>query len=308
MRKVTLKQEKRNSELRRRPSQKNKGGRRRGLTPPPPAKPAAQPASESSQELIDGILEGSQKELSDADRQMPVGDDDDDEGAGGDGMPHADPAPMDAPAEVPEPKGDDLSNKNLDETDVVDAYGVGGGAAGAYGQRWDKKPSGTTATETPDLAAALNGQAQGLGEGAPLAKISELGVGGQVGLRSLVLELGAVGEGVAFHRSGGGATLHLSLASERLFVVLGGLFAVLGFLAALLVPASRRLSGLSLVVAGLALTTLVPLIWSGALLGALSNALTLGLLTAAPVLLLGSLTRGWRTRPLSRLLAALRAG
>ncbi len=37
------------------------------------------------------------------------------------------------------PKGTDLSNlsnRSLDSTSVVDAYGVGGGAAGAYGQRW----------------------------------------------------------------------------------------------------------------------------------------------------------------------------
>ncbi|MHC4661621.1 MAG: prenyltransferase/squalene oxidase repeat-containing protein [Planctomycetota bacterium] len=33
---------------------------------------------------------------------------------------------------------DNLSNKNLSSTSVVDAYGVGGGAAGAYGQRWGK--------------------------------------------------------------------------------------------------------------------------------------------------------------------------
>jgi len=39
------------------------------------------------------------------------------------------------------PKGtsfDNLSNKNLDSTSCVDAYGVGGGAAGAYGQRYGK--------------------------------------------------------------------------------------------------------------------------------------------------------------------------
>lgn len=323
--KLALKQEKKKREARKRPKRKPQGGRRRGLAPPPPAPkstplPAAPAEPEPERELIDGVLKETEKERGAFGRQIPIGDDDDDEAAsegGGDAapdesrMPHADPAPLDAPAEMPGSatggEFDKLANKDLDRSEVVDAYGAGGGAAGAYGQRWDKKPSGTTATETPDLATALNGQAKGLGEGAPLAKISELGVGGQVGLRSLVLELGAVGEGTAFHRSGGGASLHLSLASERLFVVLGGLFAVLGFLAGLLVPASRRLSGLTLVVAGLALTTLVPLIWSGALLGALANAMTLGLLTAAPVLLLGALTRGWQTRPLSRLLAALRA-
>jgi len=37
------------------------------------------------------------------------------------------------------PKGtsfDNLSNKNLDSTGYIDAYGIGGGRAGAYGARW----------------------------------------------------------------------------------------------------------------------------------------------------------------------------
>ncbi|TET34948.1 MAG: hypothetical protein E3J72_12495 [Planctomycetota bacterium] len=33
---------------------------------------------------------------------------------------------------------DNLSNKNLNSTSVVDAFGVGGGASGAYGQRWGR--------------------------------------------------------------------------------------------------------------------------------------------------------------------------
>ncbi|MGE0708110.1 MAG: prenyltransferase/squalene oxidase repeat-containing protein [Planctomycetota bacterium] len=58
------------------------------------------------------------------------------------------------------PKGTDLSNmsnKNLDSTSVVDAYGVGGGAAGAYGQRWGKgslsKEGGSEGTESAVTAA-----------------------------------------------------------------------------------------------------------------------------------------------------------
>ena len=53
------------------------------------------------------------------------------------------------------PKGTDmsnLSNKNLDSTSVVDAYGAGGGAAGAYGQRWGKgslsREGGSEGTES----------------------------------------------------------------------------------------------------------------------------------------------------------------
>ncbi len=58
------------------------------------------------------------------------------------------------------PKGTDmsnLSNKNLDSTSVVDAYGVGGGAAGAYGQRWGKgslsREGGSEGTESAVQAA-----------------------------------------------------------------------------------------------------------------------------------------------------------
>lgn len=58
------------------------------------------------------------------------------------------------------PKGtsmDNQANKNLDSTSVVDAYAVGGGAAGAYGQRFGKgsltNVGGTPATESAVLAA-----------------------------------------------------------------------------------------------------------------------------------------------------------
>jgi hypothetical protein len=58
------------------------------------------------------------------------------------------------------PKGTSLSNmsnKNLDSTSVVDAFGVGGGAAGAYGQRWGKgsltNNGGSEGTESAVLAA-----------------------------------------------------------------------------------------------------------------------------------------------------------
>jgi len=51
---------------------------------------------------------------------------------------------------------DNLSNKNLNSTSVVDAYGVGGGAAGAYGQRWGKgslvNEGGSPGTESAVLA------------------------------------------------------------------------------------------------------------------------------------------------------------
>lgn len=58
------------------------------------------------------------------------------------------------------PKGTDLSNlsnKNLDSTSVNDAYGVGGGGAGAYGQRWGKgslaREGGSEGTESAVTAA-----------------------------------------------------------------------------------------------------------------------------------------------------------
>lgn len=58
------------------------------------------------------------------------------------------------------PKGTDMSNqsnKNLDSTSVVDAYGVGGGAAGAYGQRFGKgslaREGGSPGTESAVTAA-----------------------------------------------------------------------------------------------------------------------------------------------------------
>ena len=50
-----------------------------------------------------------------------------------------------------------LSNKNLESTSVVDAYGVGGGAAGKYGQRWGKgsltREGGSAGTESAVRAA-----------------------------------------------------------------------------------------------------------------------------------------------------------
>jgi len=58
------------------------------------------------------------------------------------------------------PKGTDmnnLSNKNLEARDFVDAFGVGGGASGAYGNRWGKgsliREGGGEGTESAVLAA-----------------------------------------------------------------------------------------------------------------------------------------------------------
>ncbi|MBL4849701.1 MAG: hypothetical protein JKY65_29575, partial [Planctomycetes bacterium] len=316
--------EKRSEESKKKPGKRKKyKGRRRGgrkdqaQAPPSPArKPAGaiEPAPP-----MDGMTQIDPPSLQLASR----GDDDDDDGeapatgrggrfadrdamkeSGGGGLSFQEP--MDAPADdsMPEEKWASENNKKVDELSTADAYGVGGGAAGAYGQRWGK---GSLKSE-PDITAALNIQAGKIETtGTAGARISELGSGGQVGLRSLVLELRSVGLSGAFSRSGGGAKLHLSLASERLFLVLGGLCALFGFLGAVLAPATRRLSGLALVMIGLALTTAFPLVWNGALSAALANALTLGLLSAAPVLILGSLTRGWEARPFSRLLSALRA-
>ena len=63
--------------------------------------------------------------------------------------------------EVELPKGTDLgnlSNKKLDSKDVVDAFGVGGGAKGAYGQRFGKgtlKAEGGTAESEAAVQAGL---------------------------------------------------------------------------------------------------------------------------------------------------------
>jgi hypothetical protein len=52
---------------------------------------------------------------------------------------------------------DNLSNKNLDSTSIIDAYGIGGGRAGAYGQRWGKgslaREGGSPGTESAVTAA-----------------------------------------------------------------------------------------------------------------------------------------------------------
>jgi len=58
------------------------------------------------------------------------------------------------------PKGtsfDNLSNKNLDSTGYIDAYGIGGGRAGAYGARWGHgslvREGGSPGTESAVIAA-----------------------------------------------------------------------------------------------------------------------------------------------------------
>ena len=52
---------------------------------------------------------------------------------------------------------DNLSNKNLDSTGYVDAYGIGGGRAGAYGARWGQgslvREGGSLGTESAVVAA-----------------------------------------------------------------------------------------------------------------------------------------------------------
>ena len=52
---------------------------------------------------------------------------------------------------------ENLSNKNLDSTQCVDAYGLGGGRAGAYGARWGKgclpREGGSPGTESAVFAA-----------------------------------------------------------------------------------------------------------------------------------------------------------
>ncbi|MBL4849871.1 MAG: terpene cyclase/mutase family protein [Planctomycetes bacterium] len=113
------------------------------------------------------------------------------------------------------PKG-----KNLDSTSVVDAYGVGGGAAGAYGGRWGKgnlaREGGSPGTESAVVAAlrwlkfhqSRNGSWDSDGWTANCSKGKCTGASGtqsgdaryDVGLTSLAI-LAYVGNGHT-HRSG----------------------------------------------------------------------------------------------------------
>ena len=80
------------------------------------------------------------------------------------------------------PKGSDLSNlsnKNLDSNSVVDAYGTGGGAAGAYGQRWRKGKPGDLKGAITDYERAiqLNGKLADVRNGRGRESTTESGRG-----------------------------------------------------------------------------------------------------------------------------------
>ena len=243
-------------------------------------------------------------------------------------MPAADPAPepeLMAESSEQEPeepakneKGASLKPMFKDERfkkspadglEDAPAEGGAGGSAGPVGGklfRHDAADAKQVLAEREALVSELNRRAQGQQDLSPAARVNDLGAGGEAGLRSLVLGLRSVGAQSAFSRPGGGAQLQLQLASERLFLLGSGLAALLGFLGATLLPSRRRLSGLALVCAGLVLSTAVPLVWTGALVAAIANALTIGLLGAIPPLGLAALSRVWASEPFARLGRAVR--
>ncbi|MBT7691782.1 MAG: hypothetical protein HN750_07165, partial [Gemmatimonadales bacterium] len=83
----------------------------------------------------------------------------------------------------------------------------------------------------------------------------DLGAFGQVGLRSLVMQLPGVGHQQSFTRSGGGASLEVQFVREAALVTVSGLLALGGFLCLLLLPRTGKLSTVGLLVAGLGALT-----------------------------------------------------
>lgn len=128
--------------------------------------------------------------------------------------------------------------------------------------------------------------------------------GWQVGLRSLVLDLSAVGQGRELSRPGGGARLELSFVREGWLLSLAALFAFVSFLAGAFLPRLMGLSALSLICGGLVTLTLGAALVSDA--APLLNACALGLVATVPLLILGALSRAWATAPLARLGQAIR--
>ncbi|HBP16176.1 MAG TPA: hypothetical protein DEA08_00090, partial [Planctomycetes bacterium] len=130
--------------------------------------------------------------------------------------------------------------------------------------------------------------------------------GWQVGLRSLVLRLDAVGNTLGFQRPGGDSRLRVELIRERALVSFAGLAALVAFLLAIALPHAARLNAVALLLIALGACGVTGSLVSSATAASLLNAVTLGLLVATPVLLLVALGRLWATHPLRRLRAALR--
>jgi hypothetical protein len=138
-------------------------------------------------------------------------------------------------------------------------------------------------------------------------RVSDLSTFGQKGLRSLVLQLPGVGQEVAFERPGGEARLRVGVVREASLAGACGLLALLGFLVSLLAPRTGLLTGSAVVLCGLSVVTGAGLLAGTTAAAPLFNAVALGLLVGAPVLLLVGLGRVLEGEPLARLRRAARA-
>lgn len=216
------------------------------------------------------------------------------------------------------PKGTDLSrlsDKNLNGLSRDDADGdagatvIGGGKDLAAdpgegeGTGWGREiPESTTAFALTAKTTGTFGSKVQAPEGLKGPDLQA--EGWQVGLRSLVLDLSAVGQGHVLSRPGGGARLELSFVREGWLLSLAALFAFVSFLAGAFLPRLMGLSALSLICGGLVTLTLGAALVSDA--APLLNAAALGLVATVPLLLLGALSRAWAAAPLARLGAAIR--
>ncbi|RMG18391.1 MAG: hypothetical protein D6731_02115, partial [Planctomycetota bacterium] len=140
-----------------------------------------------------------------------------------------------------------------------------------------------------------------------LRAVPGLGSLGQVGLRSLVLQLPAVGALAALGRSGGGARVELTLVREATFVTWCGLLALAAFLALLLVPRGGRVSAVGLLCVFLGAASAGAAFVDGVAGAALLNAAAAGALFAAGTWGLLALARAWELSPWTRLRSALAA-
>ncbi|RMG18393.1 MAG: hypothetical protein D6731_02125 [Planctomycetota bacterium] len=185
----------------------------------------------------------------------------------------------------------------------------------------DRSPAPRSAEPAPQEAAKLAGGGElenldpNLGpvggrlefERVEPRRFGDLGAFGQVGLRSLVLDLPRVGVAAVFEREGGDAELDLRAVREPALVGACGLVALLSFVLAGLLSARRSLSAAALSLLGLGALTAVGVLGAGPFATPLVNAAAAGLLFALPALALRSLARALARRPWGRLGEALRA-
>ncbi|MBL4849518.1 MAG: hypothetical protein JKY65_28645, partial [Planctomycetes bacterium] len=200
------------------------------------------------------------------------------------------------------PKGtslSSLSNKNLEGKDLP-ASEVTAVDPNAYWHSGAKADAGKL--RQVDAGLLFGGVQVTAGSAAVAPTIQS--EGWQVGLRSLVLDLGAVGQGHTLSRPGGGARLELSFVREGWLLGMAAFLAFLSFLVGAFLPRLLGLSALSLICGGLVTLTLGAALVTDA--APLLNAAVLGLLGTVPLLLLGALSRTWASAPVARLGAAIR--